>query len=68
MIEAVEQVRPISICTTKVKVENKRGEKWLVGYNLWEENVCIVAVDGKEFRGERYFCLCHNNRGMQPLD
>jgi len=55
--------RPISICTTKVG--GRKGE-WLVGYNRWKENTCIVSIDGEEYRGERYFCIS-TTHGIQPL-
>ena len=65
--------KPISICTTKVMKSRKgkiqyhdRYGEWLVGYNRWKENTCNVAIDGKEYRGERYFCLC-TTHGIQPL-
>jgi hypothetical protein len=54
--------KPISVCTTK---KGRKGE-WLVGYNLWKENTCIVSIDGQEYRGERYYCLC-TTHGIQPL-
>ena len=53
----------ISLCTTK---NNKSGE-WFVGNNRWEQKTCTVAYGDKVFHSERYFCLCHNNWGMQPL-
>jgi len=55
--------KPISLCTTK---DNKSGE-WLLGYNRWEQKTCTVAIGDKVLHNERYFCLCHNNRGIQPL-
>jgi len=64
--------KPISICTTKVlksrkgKIRYHRDGEWLVGYNRWKENTCNVAIDGQEYRGERYFCLC-TTHGIQPL-
>jgi len=57
-----KQGKPLSVCTTK---RSKRGE-WLVGYNRWKENTCIVGIDGKEYYGEKYFCLC-TTHGIQPL-
>ncbi|MEK8016875.1 MAG: hypothetical protein VSS75_008400, partial [Candidatus Parabeggiatoa sp.] len=48
------QDKPISICTTK---KDKRGE-WLVGYNRWKENTCILGVGDTAYHGERYYCLC----------
>jgi len=53
--------KPISVCTTK-----KDSGEWLVGYNRWKENTCSVSINGKEYRGERYFCLC-TTHGIQPL-
>lgn len=62
-----KQRKPISICTTRKDRYGKgRDGEWLVGYNLWKENTCIVSIDGKEYRGERYFCLC-TTHGIQPL-
>jgi len=54
--------KPISVCTAK---KGRNGE-WLVGYNRWKENTCIVSIDGQEYRGERYFCLCTTHM-LQPL-
>jgi hypothetical protein len=54
--------KPISICTTK---KGRNGE-WLVGYNRWKENTCIVGVGDTAYRGERYYCLC-TTHGIQPL-
>jgi hypothetical protein len=47
--------KPISVCTTK----KGRNGKWLVGYNRWKESICIVSIDGVEYRGERYFCISY---------
>ena len=59
--------KPISICTTRKDRYGKgRDGEWLVGYNLWKENTCIVSIDGQEYRGERYFCLCTTHM-LQPL-
>jgi len=55
--------KPISLCTTKDK---KNGE-WLVGNNRWEQKSCTVAIGDKVFHSDRYYCLCHNNKGIQPL-
>jgi len=55
--------KPISICATK---DNKTRE-WLVGYNRWEQKSCTVAIGDKIVHSERYYCLCHDNRRMQPL-
>jgi len=52
--------KPISVCTTKA------GRDWFVGYNRWEEKTCTVSINGKEFRGEKYFCLCTTHM-LQPL-
>jgi len=52
--------KPISICTV-----DKRGE-WLVGYNRWKENTCILGVGDTAYHGERYFCLC-TTHPLQPL-
>jgi hypothetical protein len=52
--------KPLSICATK------KGKEWLVGYNRWKESACIVGIDGKEYRGERYYCLCTTHM-LQPL-
>jgi len=54
--------KPISVCTTK---KGSNGE-WLVGYNRWKENTCIVGIDGVKYLGERYYCLC-TTHGIQPL-
>jgi hypothetical protein len=55
--------KPISICTTK---KDGKGE-WLVGYNRWKENTCIVGIDGEEaYHGKKYYCLC-TTHGLQPL-
>jgi len=54
--------KPISICTTK---KDKRGE-WLVGYNRWKENTCILGVGDTAYHGERYYCLCTTHM-LQPL-
>jgi hypothetical protein len=43
-----------------------KARESLVGYNRWKENTCIVGVDGKEYHGKRYFCLCTTD-GIQPL-
>jgi hypothetical protein len=59
--------KPISICTTRKDRYGKgRDGEWLVGYNLWKENTCIVSIDGQEYRGERYYCLCTTHM-LQPL-
>jgi|GEM_PF-1622354 len=50
--------KPLSICaTSKIDKRGRRQGEWLVGYNRWKENTCIVGIDGKEYRGEKYFCL-----------
>jgi hypothetical protein len=54
--------KPLSICATK---KEKRGG-WLIGYNRWKENTCIIGADGKEFQGKNYRCLC-SDHGIQPL-
>jgi len=54
--------KPISVCTTK---KDKRGE-WLVGYNRWKENTCILGVGDTAYHGEEYFCLCTTHM-LQPL-
>jgi len=54
--------KPLSICATR---KGKKGE-WLVGYNRWEEKTCTVSIKGKEFRGEKYLCLCTTHM-LQPL-
>jgi len=54
--------KPISVCTTK---KGRNGE-WLVGYNRWKESTCNVTINGQEYRGERYYCLC-TTHGIQPL-
>jgi hypothetical protein len=62
-IKASKKLKPISICATK----DKKSGLWLVGYNRWEQKSCTVAIDDKVVHSERYYCLCHNLRGMQPL-
>jgi len=57
-----KQDKPLSVCTTK---RSKRGE-WLVGYNRWKENTCIIGTGDKAYHGERYFCLCTTHM-LQPL-
>jgi len=54
--------KPISICTTR---KDRKGE-WFVGYNLWQEKTCVVSIDGEEYRGDRYYCLC-STHGIQHL-
>ena len=57
-----KQGKPLSICATK---KYKKG-MWLVGYNLWKENTCIVGIGDKAYHGEKYFCLCTTHM-LQPL-
>jgi len=52
--------KPISVCAAMA------GREWLVGYNRWKENTCSVSINGKEYRGKRYYCLC-TTHGIQPL-
>jgi hypothetical protein len=47
-------------------MKKDRNGEWLVGYNRWKETTCIVSIDGEEYRGERYYCLC-TTHGIQPL-
>ena len=63
--------KPISICATRKHRKRMGGYmegygEWLVGYNRWKENTCIVSMNGQEYRGERYYCLC-TTHGIQPL-
>ena len=59
--------KPISVCTTRKDRYGKgRSGEWLVGYNLWKETTCNVTIDGQEYRGERYYCLCTTHL-IQPL-
>jgi hypothetical protein len=63
--------KPISVCTTRKHRKRMGGYmegygEWLVGYNRWKENTCNVTLDGQEFRGERYYCLCTTHM-LQPL-
>jgi len=60
--EKGKKPKPISICATQ---KDRKGP-WFTGYNLWEENTCTVGIGGKEYHGERYYCLC-STRGIQPL-
>jgi hypothetical protein len=59
--------KPISICALKTKDKYKEQGEWLVGYNRWEQKSCTVAIGDKVVHSERYYCLCHDNRYMQPL-
>ncbi|MEK8019186.1 MAG: hypothetical protein VSS75_020135 [Candidatus Parabeggiatoa sp.] len=55
--------KPISLCTTK----DKKSREWLLGNNRWEQKTCTVAIGDKIVHSDRYYCLCHNNRHIQPL-
>ena len=49
------------VCITKV------GEEWRTGYNQWDKNSCIIAINGKEHHGEKYYCLC-SGVPQQPME
>lgn len=64
------KVIPISICATHKNSRDHRN-KWLTGYNIGAGEVeakssCIISVDGKEYHGAEYYCLC-TDRMVQPL-
>ena len=69
-IKDSRKFKPISICATN-KNHRAHRNKWLTGYNIGTFDVeakssCIISVDGKEYHGTNYFCLC-TDRMMQPL-
>jgi len=55
--------KPIAICAIKMK-----NGYWLVGNNRWEQKTCNVAAGEKVIHAKRYFCLCHNDRKLQPVN
>jgi len=55
--------KPITICAAK-----NHKKEWVVGNNRWGQKTCTIAVRDKVFHRKKYYCLCHNDRGIQSLN